>query len=114
MSKFICQSCPERCSLFCAQNASEIPTRCQFVGKANWERVVEDKPPVYYTLPPAPAAETEIDYKKAFEVLQREVGTFGWRKCANCPKNKCTLGEAWACKDKQINNIVEKCTKGGE
>jgi hypothetical protein len=60
------------------------------------------------------AMEREIDYKKAFEMLQREVGNFGWRRCANCPKNKCTLDMAWTCADKQIANILQQCTKGGE
>lgn len=99
MSKFICQLCPERCSLFCAQNVSEAPTRCQYTGKANWERAVEDKPPVYYTLP-APAAEPEIDYKKAFEML-RDLGI-------QDKDGKIRYI------DTAIKVILAKCTKGGE
>ena len=114
MSKFICQSCPERCSLFCAQNASEIPTRCQFVGKANWERVVEDKPPVYYTLP-APTAETEIDYKKAFDLILEHYGHGGSKfSCKLCKALGIHCLSSGECNDKIIEAIKRKCTKGGE
>jgi hypothetical protein len=110
MSKFICQSCPERCSLFCAQNASEIPTRCQFVGKANW--VVEDKPPVYYTLP-APAAEPEIDYKKLSEILCKALsGKFDFCSVCKSIGGKCV--EHKPCGSVLVEAAKLKYTKGGE
>lgn len=109
MSKFICQSCPERCSLFCAQNTSETPTRCQYTGKANWERVVEEKPPVYYTLP-APVAESEIDYKKAFEMMYGMVLRTGF-DCSDCGVD-CLDGRI-SCNEKVKDYILGECTKGG-
>ena len=70
--------------------------------------------PVYYTLP-APTAETEIDYKKAFDLILEHYGHGGSKfSCQLCKALEIHCLSSGECNDKIIAAIKRKCTKGGE
>ena len=120
MSKFICEKCQTYPCILDSGDGSTSPFYCPFSGleRSGWIEMIEEKepqkPPIYYTLP-APTAETEIDYKKAFDLILEHYGHGGSKfSCKLCKALGIHCLSSGECNDKIIEAIKRKCTKGGE